>query len=318
MALRIETFSNAKGGNAFFKAVGHPLAARQMPALLESLRGGAVAIYDPLGLAQTLAEMYDLTGLDIAGVFVQDLADIGRPLLGRPGQPVTELRDCAVRHVLVAAFDAGRLIDHLRHLIPSGAEVHSLDALRLPGEMLSVPRDYLNGLNFATNYVLFRDAEGQHTRLVSANYWSGYGAKDPEIWCSLMAGDGAVLAEWRQALPGAGGTVIIDSAEVRARFGLDAFTGQLFVHFMRVAGHDTVKYALDTYGDDLAELFAKLDLKNAVMIVQSSGGGEVARFIGRLGTKRVCVACSARFYDLTKTPAVCPKCGTEQPIEQPR
>lgn len=37
-----------------------------------------------------------------------------------------------------------------------------------------------------------------------------------------------------------------------------------------------------------------------------------------LGTKRVCVACGARFYDLTKTPAVCPKCGTEQPIEQPR
>jgi uncharacterized protein (TIGR02300 family) len=37
-----------------------------------------------------------------------------------------------------------------------------------------------------------------------------------------------------------------------------------------------------------------------------------------LGTKRVCVACGARFYDLTKTPAVCPKCGTEQPVEQPR
>ena len=37
-----------------------------------------------------------------------------------------------------------------------------------------------------------------------------------------------------------------------------------------------------------------------------------------LGTKRVCVACSTRFYDLTKAPAVCPKCGTEQPIEQPR
>jgi len=37
-----------------------------------------------------------------------------------------------------------------------------------------------------------------------------------------------------------------------------------------------------------------------------------------LGTKRVCVACSAHFYDLTKQPAVCPKCGTEQPIEQPR
>src|SRR5215472_12295034 len=37
-----------------------------------------------------------------------------------------------------------------------------------------------------------------------------------------------------------------------------------------------------------------------------------------LGTKRVCVSCGARFYDLTKVRAVCPKCGTEQPIEQPR
>jgi uncharacterized protein (TIGR02300 family) len=37
-----------------------------------------------------------------------------------------------------------------------------------------------------------------------------------------------------------------------------------------------------------------------------------------LGTKRICVACGARFYDLTKTPTLCPKCGTEQPIEQPR
>ncbi len=37
-----------------------------------------------------------------------------------------------------------------------------------------------------------------------------------------------------------------------------------------------------------------------------------------LGTKRVCVSCGARFYDLTKQPAVCPKCGPEQPVEQPR
>jgi uncharacterized protein (TIGR02300 family) len=37
-----------------------------------------------------------------------------------------------------------------------------------------------------------------------------------------------------------------------------------------------------------------------------------------LGTKRVCVACVASFYDLAKVPAVCPKCSTEQPIEQPR
>jgi uncharacterized protein (TIGR02300 family) len=37
-----------------------------------------------------------------------------------------------------------------------------------------------------------------------------------------------------------------------------------------------------------------------------------------LGTKRVCVACGARFYDLGKAPPVCPKCATEQPVEQPR
>ena len=37
-----------------------------------------------------------------------------------------------------------------------------------------------------------------------------------------------------------------------------------------------------------------------------------------LGTKRVCVACSTKFYDLAVSPAVCPKCGTEQPADQPR
>jgi len=37
-----------------------------------------------------------------------------------------------------------------------------------------------------------------------------------------------------------------------------------------------------------------------------------------LGLKRVCVACNAKFYDLGRSPAVCPKCGTEQPVEMPR
>ena len=37
-----------------------------------------------------------------------------------------------------------------------------------------------------------------------------------------------------------------------------------------------------------------------------------------LGLKRTCVACGTRFYDLTRSPAICPKCGTEQPAEQPR
>jgi uncharacterized protein (TIGR02300 family) len=37
-----------------------------------------------------------------------------------------------------------------------------------------------------------------------------------------------------------------------------------------------------------------------------------------LGQKRTCVSCGARFYDLLRQPATCPKCGTEQPAEQPR
>jgi len=44
---------------------------------------------------------------------------------------------------------------------------------------------------------------------------------------------------------------------------------------------------MDTYADDLSELLEALDLKSAVLIGFSAGGGEVARFIGRHGTKRV-------------------------------
>jgi len=44
---------------------------------------------------------------------------------------------------------------------------------------------------------------------------------------------------------------------------------------------------MDTYADDLAELMEKLDLQNAVLIGFSTGGGEVARYIGRHGTRRV-------------------------------
>jgi non-heme chloroperoxidase len=47
---------------------------------------------------------------------------------------------------------------------------------------------------------------------------------------------------------------------------------------------------LDTYADDLAELVQKLDLKDAIHVGHSTGGGEVARYIGRHGTKRVAKA----------------------------
>jgi non-heme chloroperoxidase len=44
---------------------------------------------------------------------------------------------------------------------------------------------------------------------------------------------------------------------------------------------------MDTYADDLAELIEKLDLKNVVLVGHSTGGGEVAHYIGRHGTSRV-------------------------------
>ena len=47
---------------------------------------------------------------------------------------------------------------------------------------------------------------------------------------------------------------------------------------------------MDTYADDLAGLVKKLDLSNAIHVGHSTGGGEVARYIGRHGTSRVAKA----------------------------
>jgi non-heme chloroperoxidase len=47
---------------------------------------------------------------------------------------------------------------------------------------------------------------------------------------------------------------------------------------------------MDTYADDLAQLFEKLDLKDAILVGHSTGGGEVARYLGRHGSKRVAKA----------------------------
>ena len=47
---------------------------------------------------------------------------------------------------------------------------------------------------------------------------------------------------------------------------------------------------MDTYADDLATLVNTLDLKNAIHVGHSTGGGEVARYIGRHGTGRVAKA----------------------------
>ncbi|MBP5856375.1 hypothetical protein KAJ83_05110 [Marivibrio halodurans] len=251
MPLNIETFSNRIGGISTFKALGHPLAVAPARALMERLAAaGPVALYDPLGMAEAVNAIHDLSGLDLCGLYVQDIEAVGAVHVGLTAQPVTDLKASGARTVLLTAFEADRLADHVRHLLPEGAEIVTLDAIRIPEAMQTNRRRYLDNLNWATNFAFFRDDDdGHHTRLVTANYWGGYGAKDVEVWCCLFDAAGEVLADWREALGPANGTFTVDSKAVRRRFGLGPFTGQLFLHVIGAAGHDIVKYALDTYGE---------------------------------------------------------------------
>jgi non-heme chloroperoxidase len=83
----------------------------------------------------------------------------------------------------------------------------------------------------------------------------------------------------------------------------DAWDGQMLFFGQqgyRVIAHDRRGHGrsdqtwdgneMNTYADDLAALTEKLDLKNAIHVGHSTGGGEVARYIGRHGTKRVATA----------------------------
>lgn len=251
MSLHINTFSNQFGGNAFYKAVTHPLVAEKAQQLLASLqKAGPVAIYDPNDQLASFVEFFPLKNVEVSGYYVQDVDQIGREFMGRKAQPVTNLKDGNYRAVFVASFDAARLTDHIRHLVKASPAWFSLDALRLHDDMLVNRHNYLANLNFATNFAFFRDQAGHHTRVVSANYWSGYGAKDPRAYCCLLDQQGKKLADWTEALPPVNATFTFDSAEIRARHKLPEFTGQLFIHVLGAAGHDIVKYALDTYGDE--------------------------------------------------------------------
>jgi non-heme chloroperoxidase len=83
----------------------------------------------------------------------------------------------------------------------------------------------------------------------------------------------------------------------------DAFEDQMFflagngyrciAHDRRGHGRSSQPWTgndMDTYGDDLAELVKTLGLKDAIHVGHSTGGGEVARYIGRHGTSRVAKA----------------------------
>ena len=98
----------------------------------------------------------------------------------------------------------------------------------------------------------------------------------------------------------------------------DSWESQMFFlarHGYRCIAHDRRGHGrssqpsqgneMNTYADDLAELLDHLDVKDAVLVGFSTGGGEVARYIGRHGTKRVTKAAliSAVPPIMVKTPA---------------
>jgi hypothetical protein len=246
MALAIETFSNAVGGNAFYKAITHPLAASPARELVAKLRkAGPLTAYDPHNFLPAFEAVYALEGVEITDYFVQNTEHVGRSYHDVAARPVTELKGKGT--VLVVSFEP-ETIDRLRVVAPN-AEIIAFDSLRLPADMLSDKQRYLSNLNFATNFVFFRDADGHHTRLVTVNYWSNYGGSGGYLWLCLFDHTGTKIAQWREDLPAANASIVIDSTEIRERFRLPAFTGQLFLHVVGAAGHDVVKYALDTYGE---------------------------------------------------------------------
>ena len=260
MPLSIETFRNDVGGSAVYKALSHPLAVEPGRVLIQRLASaGPLAVYDPDGLIAALETFHPLEGVPVAGYFIQNVEHLGRQFRGRSARPVTELADTEVRGVLIVSFDSAKALKPVRHLLPEDAEVFDLSSMKLPQELHTDRTRYLSPLNFATNFVFFREESGHHTRLVSANYWTRYGAKDVRLWCRLFARDGSVLATWSQECGKPESSLVIDSADIRKRFDLPPFTGQLFVHAVGVAGHDIVKYALDTYGDDASILSATHD-----------------------------------------------------------
>ncbi len=268
MTLNIETFKNADlsqgwrpgnnaGGASLFKALGHPLAAPMGHAIIERLKScGPVAVYDPSGTIGNFHAYYDLAKIEIEGYYVQRYEDLDATFMGHDAKPVSACRNAKAKAVLVLLFDAHKTLGPIAHIFPEGAEIITLDDMRLPDNMLTNKSNYLDPINFATNFAFLRDrkgangSDGLHTAIASANYWATHGAKDPKLWLCLFDEEGGILAQWEQELPAAGCPFVVDSQMVREKFDLGDYEGSLFIHAIRIAGHDVVKYAMDVYGDN--------------------------------------------------------------------
>jgi len=239
MRFQFDTFSNDSGGNALFKALGHPLVSEKAAALISSMAGKRVGVFDPVGQLACFQALYDMGDTAIEARFVQRVVD-----LSGGARPITDLPEVAIEVLFIAAFDAEYHLRSVLPMLPSGVTVVSFDVLRLPDEMLSDRRSYVSPMNFATNFCLFR-ADGERCSVMrTVEYWTRYGAKNPALWLMLFDADGKVLAQWTESLV-ANQSIKLHAGEIRARFGLPAFAGSLFVHAIGIAGHDIMKYVLD-------------------------------------------------------------------------
>lgn len=247
--LDIETFDNLRGGSVLYKALAHPLAAAGLGRLAQILNlAGAVAIYDPDAIAGPLLAL--IPHIEVEGIYVHDSLAVGQMRAGHVTRALTRLPAARAATVLIASFSGSNAHARIGPLVPGGCTVQTLEMARLPANLLTNSARYLDALNFATNFAFFRDDDRFGTRLTTANYWSGYGARAIRLFMRLYGAGGETLAQWEHGLSSGAVGVVIDSREVRRRFALGPFTGQLFIHAIGASGHDIVKYALDTFSTD--------------------------------------------------------------------
>jgi hypothetical protein len=246
----LRTFDNQTGRNVFYRAAIHPMTAPRTERLVARVaQARSVAVYDPSGYFADLAAMYDLSDWAVDGVYVQRMEEVGQDRAGFTTKPLTELAESTAELLFVAEFDGDLRLARLGPYRPDAGESESFDSLRLDAAWLTNPVQYLDPLNFVSDFLFFRDADGFHTSVSTINYWHNHGAAETRLWCRLFGADGAALADWEQTLPHGPCGIALDSAEIRKRFGLGPFTGSLFVHVIGSAVHDTLKYAVDVYDD---------------------------------------------------------------------
>ncbi len=239
MVLKIKTFANQKPCT-FFKALGHPMIAERLG---EFKKKPIPVVYDPEG---HLEDFLAMTGLPAPSqIYVQAIEAL------HPNTSlISDIQKDAPQNLLILSFEPEKHLAQIGHLLPSPCDVISLKELRLPDEMLTDPKNYLSDLNFSTNFAFFREEGGWHTRIKSANCWAKYGSQDLKLWAILFDEKGKRLSQWEESLSPTVHSLEIDSRDVKKRFNLPDFTGQLFLHLTGTKGHSIVKYALDTFHDE--------------------------------------------------------------------